>query len=105
MLSLNRNGKVTCEKCGTQTTTQSVPSQKRCSTETLTCPSRANFSSADMEYHIAKRHSARTASAVYACKICNEDFHSFYLLREHKRKEHGAERGSGAQKVDVTQVI
>ena len=36
-------------------------------------------------------------------KKIDKDFHSFYLLREHKRKEHGAQRGSSAQNADVTQ--
>ena len=36
--------------------------------------------------------------------ILEKDLHSFYLLREHKRKEHGAQRSSDAQTVDVTQL-
>ena len=38
-------------------------------------------------------------------KKFDKDFHSFYFLREHKRKEHGAQRGSSAQNVEVTQLI
>ena len=58
-----------------------------------------------MIYHIAKKHSEATARVVQNCKICDEDFHSFYKLREHRRKEHVAQRGSGAQNVDVAHVM
>ena len=40
---------------------------------------------------------------LHKSKICDKDFHSFYLLRERKRKEHISQRLSGAQNVDVTQ--
>ena len=33
------------------------------------------------------------------------DFRSFSFLREHKRTEHGTKTGSGAQIVDVTQLM
>ena len=58
-----------------------------------------------MDYHIAKKQSEATARVVHKCKICGTNFHSFYLLREHKRKGHGAQRGSGAQNVDVAQLM
>ena len=35
------------------------------------------------------------------CKV----FHGFYILREHKRNDHGAQRGSSAQKFDFTQLM
>ena len=35
-------------------------------------------------------------------KVCDEDSHSSYLLREQKLKEHGTRIGSGNQHVDVT---
>ena len=38
--------------------------------------------------------------AKYVTKI-----YSLYLLREHKRKEQGIQRGSGAQNVDVTELM
>ena len=49
-----------------------------------------------MIYHFAKKHSRASPRAVHKCRVCDEDFHSFYLLREYKRKEHGAQRGPGA---------
>ena len=58
-----------------------------------------------MIYHIAKNYSKATARVVHECRICDKDFHSFFLLRENKLKGHGAQRSSGAQKVDVTQLM
>ena len=58
-----------------------------------------------MNYQSAKKHSEAIARVVHKCKVCDKDFHSFYLLREHQRKEHGAQRGSDAYNVDVTQLM
>ena len=58
-----------------------------------------------MNYHNAKKHRKATAGVVHKCKICDKDFHSFYLLREYERRGHGAERSSGVQNVDVTQIV
>ena len=58
-----------------------------------------------MKYHLAKKHSKATAAVVYKCKLLDKDFHGFYNLREHKRKEHGAQRGSGARNVDIAHVM
>ena len=58
-----------------------------------------------MNYDIAKKHSSATARVVYKRKKCNNDFHSFYNLWEHKRKELGAQRGSGTQNIDVAHVM
>ena len=79
----------------------------RCSAGSLTCASCTNFSTnsrAESNYHIAEKHSKAAARVVHKCQIYDKDFHSFYNLREHKRK-HGAQRGSGAQNVDVTQLM
>ena len=95
MPSLNRNEKHVCEICGTQTTKLYLARHKwRYSTGSLKCPSRTNFSTksrAEMNYHVAKKHSKATARFDHKGKKCDKDFHSYYKLREHKRKEHGAQ--------------
>ena len=58
-----------------------------------------------MSYHIAKKHSEAIHRTVLIYKSCDKDFHSFYNLREHKRKEHGAQKVSGTQSVDVEQLM
>ena len=81
---------------------------KRFSGGALYCTKFSNFSTksrAEMSYHIAKKHSKATARFGYKCKVCDKDIHSFYNLQEHKRKEHGAQRGSGVQNIDVAHVI
>ena len=60
--SLNRNEKVTCEHRGTQTTKLNpARHKKKCSAGTLYCNQCPNFSTKsrnDLNYHIAKKHSA-----------------------------------------------
>ena len=62
MPSLDRYEKVTCEKCGTQTTKQNLARHKgRCSVGTLYCTQHPNFSTqlqSDLKYLIAMKHSA-----------------------------------------------
>ena len=88
---LNHNEKVSFENCGTQTTQLNLARhRKRCSAVSTICSSCTNLSTksrAEMNYRIARKHSKPTARK---CKISDKDFHSFYKLREQKRKEHGA---------------
>ena len=62
MPSLIRKEKITCEICGTQTTKNNiVRHKKRCSVGTLyytQCPNFSTKSQNDLNYHIAKKHSA-----------------------------------------------
>ena len=58
-----------------------------------------------MIYHMARKHSKETARVVNECKICDKDFHSLHFLPVYRRKEHGAQRGSEAQSVNVAQLI
>ena len=61
MPSLNRNEKVTCENCGTQTTKLNLARHKKSySAGTLYCTHCPNFSTksqSDLNYPIAKKHS------------------------------------------------
>ena len=52
-----------------------------------------------------KKHSTATARVVYKHKVCDKKIHSFYLFREQKWNEHGRQRGSGDQNIDVTQIL
>ena len=62
MPSLHRNEKVTCENCGTQTTTLNLARNKEsCSAGTLYCTRCPYFSAKsqdDLIYHDAKKHNA-----------------------------------------------
>ena len=71
MPSLIRKEKITCEKCGTQTTRNNiVRHKKRCSVGTLYCTQCPNFSTKspnDLNYHIAKKHSAPKPDITFKC--------------------------------------
>ena len=57
-----------------------------------------------MKYLIVMKHTTATPRAVHKCKKWRE-FSSFYILPGQERKEHGAQRGSKVQNVDITQVM
>ena len=109
MPSLNRNDKVTCENCGTQTTKLNLARhKKRCSAGTLYCTQCPNFSSLsqdDLNYLIAKQHSAAGPSKTYKCNLCHAEFPGFYALRQHKNTQHGTQFGFGASNIDVEDIV
>ena len=109
MPSLNRNEKVTCENCGVQFTKYNLARhKKRCSAGTLyctQCPIFSTISQDDLNYHIAKQHSAAGASKTYKCKLCYAEFPGFYALRQHKNTQHGTQTGFGAGNIDVEDIV
>ena len=109
MPSLNRNKKVTCEKCGLQITKPNLARhKKRCSGRTLYCTQCPNFSTIsqdDLNYHIAKQHSAAGPSKTYEFKLCYAEFPGFYALRQHKNAQHGTQIGFGARNIDVEDIV
>ena len=85
MPSFTRKEKITCENCGTQTTRNNiVRHKKRCSVGTLYCTHCPNFSTksqSDLNYHIAKKHSAPKFDVTFKCKLCYQEFSGLYALR------------------------
>ena len=109
MLSLNQKEKVSCEHCGTQVTRNNiVRHKKRCSARALYCTQCPNFSTLsqdDLNYHVAKKHSAPRPSITYKCKRCHADFPGFYALSQHKNTQHGTQIGFGARNIDVEDIV
>ena len=93
MPALDRNEKITCDKCGTQTTKKNIVRHKaRCSAGTLYCNQCRNFSTKsrdDLNYHIAKKHATPRVKTTHKCEICFKEFPGFYALRQHKTSGHG----------------
>ena len=83
MPALDRNVKVTCENCETSVTKINLSRHKsRCSGGALYCPKCPNFftkSRGDLNYHIAKQHSAAGPSIPYKCKLFHAEFLAFGL--------------------------
>ena len=94
--SLIRIEKVTCENCGTQTTRNNiVRHEKSCFAGTLYCthcPIFSTKSQSDLNYHIAKRHSAPKHDITFKCNHCYQEFPGFYALRQHKHSTRNADR-------------
>ena len=109
MPALDRNVKVTCENCGTSVTKISLSRHKsRCSGGTLYCRKCSNFftkSRHDLNYHIAKQHSAASPSKIYKCTLCHAEFPGVYALRQHKNTQHGKQIGFGASNIDVEDIV
>ena len=83
MPSLIRKEKVTCEKCGTQTTRNNIVGHnKSCSAGTLygtQYPIFSTVSQNDLNCEIAKKHSAPKLDVTCKCKLCYQEFPGFYL--------------------------
>ena len=109
MPSLIRKEKITCEKCGTQTTRNNIVRHKKsCSAGTLYCTQCTNFSTkyqCDVNYHIAKKHSAPKHEVTFKCKLCYQELPRFYALRLHRNTQHGMQIGSGTRDVDVEHIV
>ena len=109
MPSLNRNEKITCQNCGVQITKYNLARHKKvCSAGTLYCTQCPNFSTKsrdDLNYHVAKQHSAAGPSKTYKCNLCHAEFPGFYALRQHKNTQHGKQIGFGASNIDVEDLV
>ena len=109
MPALDRNFKDSCENCGTLVTKKNLSRHKlRCSGGALYCPKCLNFftkSGDDLNYHIAKQHSAAGLSKAYKCTLCHAEFPGFYALRLHKNTQHGKQIGFGASNIDVEDIV
>ena len=109
MHSLNRYEEVTCENCDTQTTKLNLKRHKKsCSAGTLYCTQCPNFSTKsqnDLNYHIAKKHSAPKLDVTFKCKLCYQEFPRFYALRQHRNTQHGMQFGSGTRDVGVEHIV
>ena len=109
MPSLNRNEKITCDNCGTQTTKLNLARhKKRCSVGTLYCIQCPNFSTksqSDLNYHIYKKHNGPKPDVTFKCKLWFAEFPGFYALRQHKNIQQGTQIGFGASNIDVEDIV
>ena len=109
MPCLNRYEKIKCENSGTRTTKLNLTRRKKnCSAGTLhytQCPNFFTTSQDDLNYHIAKKQSARKLCVIFKCKLCYQQFPEFYALRQHRNTQHGMQIGSGTEDVDVEHVV
>ena len=109
MPSVNQDEKVTCENCGTQTTKLNLAQQrKRSSVGAVYCTQCPNFSTKsqnDLNYHIAKKHSAPKPDITFKCNLCFQEFPGFYALRQHRNTQHGIQIESRTKDVDVEHIV
>ena len=91
MSGLNRNKKVFCENCGTQTKKRNIVRHKTsCSVGTFFCTESPNISitsQANFNYHIPTNIQEHEKRKTYNCKICVEEFSGFHVRRKHS--QHG----------------
>ena len=100
MPALDRNVKVTCGICETSVTKQHLFRHKlRCSGGK--CPIFSTNSRVDLNYQIAKKHSAAGPKNNHTCKKCSIEFPSFFSLRHHKQRYHTAKTTTSGEKADM----
>ena len=68
-------------------------------------PNFSTLSQDDLNYHIAKQHSAAGPSKTYKCKLCYAEFPGLYALQQHKNTQHGTQIGFGARNIDVEDIM
>ena len=59
----------------------------------------------DLNYHIAKKHSAPKPDVTFKCKLCYQEFPGFYALRQHRNTQHGMQIGSRTRDVGVEHIV
>ena len=85
-----------------------IPHKKKCSVGTLFCTQCPNVSTKtqnDLNYHIAKKHSAQKLDATFKCKLCYQEFPGSHALRQHINTQHGMQIGPGTRDVDVEHIV
>ena len=72
------------------------------------CTQSPNFSTKsqnDLNFYIAKKHSAPKSEIIFKCKLCYQEFPGFYALRQYRNTQHGKQIGSGTRDVDVEHIM
>ena len=109
MPSLVQKRKLRRENRGTQTTRNIIVRHKKnFSAGTLYfthCPNFSTNSQIDLNYHFAKKHSARKLDVTLKCKQFYQKFPGIYALRRHRNSQHGMQIGSGTRDVNVEHVL
>ena len=59
----------------------------------------------DLNYHVAKKHSAPKPEITFKCKLCYADFPDFYALGQHKNTQHRTQIGFGTSNIDVKDIV
>ena len=69
------------------------------------CPNFFTKSQNDLNYHNAKKHSARKPEITFKCETCVQAFPGFYALRQNRNTQHGLQIGSRTRDVDVEHIV
>ena len=91
---LNRNEKITCENCGTETTKWIIARhKKRCSVVTIMLQSLSHYlqnvpGRFELPWNAQKESSVRANNA-YKCKTCFDEDFAIWALRKHWWSQHG----------------
>ena len=59
----------------------------------------------DLNYHIAKKHSAPKPDVTFKCKLCYQEYPGFYALGQHRNTQHGRQIGSRTRDVDEEHIL
>ena len=103
MPSLDRNQQTTGNYCGKNVKKVNLARHRKlCACGTKSCPPCPNFfckTQTEMHPYTATKHAIPSMIAKTLCKICEEEYPSFYSLQKHNKSVHGTT--SKTQKVTV----
>ena len=109
MPSLIRKEKLTREIGGTQTTrNNSVRHKKRCAVATLYCTQCPNFSTKsqdELNYLIAKKHSASKLDVTFQYKLRCQEFPGYCVFHRHKNNQQAMQIGSRKRVAGVEHIV
>ena len=109
MIALNQNVQVNCGNCGTSVTKKHLFRHKSsCSGRAMYCPKCPKLftkSRDDLNYQVAKKHSAEGPKNNRMFKKCCIEFPSFHSLIYHKQRYHTAETTSSGDKIEKQSLV
>ena len=93
MPSLDRNQQTSCNYCRKKVKKVNLSRHKKsCASGTKSCPQCPNFfckTRTEMGHHTAIKHAIPSMIAKTKCKICEDEYPSFYSLQKYKKSVHG----------------
>ena len=109
MPALNRNQKVKCGDCGNMYVGAHVARhRKRCAKGVVSCPDckYSTYNQPEKNYILAKKDAQPKSKQSTFCSSWEQQFPSFYSLRQHRRKEHGAKQRKRSDTVaDLNKIV
>ena len=109
MPSLKKNKKLKCEDCDKEYwRSDAARHRKSCVRGIVSCLecNYCTYNQQEWNYHAAKKHAPSIFKQSTVCSSCEQEFPSYYLLQQHRRKERGAKHRKPSDTVaDLNKIV